>query len=242
MPSWWHFCKSVASTSRCPKASGRAKRSRLARRLRCLRPLPWATTALQASQVSSFRRVHAAQRARANLRTTSSSPANRAFVTRVGVGRCPTSCCSASSGGQSTCGPSASAPLFDIPAGRHRISLSLHSYNAFQNELGTIRKVLSSPTIAKSRTRSWLFAQKLVTAALLLFGLRARWGRGSMSSDLDQMAWPLISFAAQSSSPPGGSCMLLSLQLGMDPASLSASEGDARMRQRVPRALGTRPD
>ena len=68
------------------------------------------------------------------------------------VGRCPTSCCSASSGGQSTCGPSASAPLFDIPAGRHRISLSLHSYNAFQNELGTIRKVLSSPTIAKSRT------------------------------------------------------------------------------------------
>ena len=152
MPSWWHFCKSVASTSRCPKASGRAKRSRLARRLRCLRPLPWATTALQASQVSSFRRVHAAQRARAILRTTPSSRANRAFVTRVGVGRCPTSCCSASSGGQSTCGPSASAPLFDIPAGRHRISLSLHSYNAFQNELGTIRKVLSSPTIAKSRT------------------------------------------------------------------------------------------
>ena len=39
-----------------------------------------------------------------------------------------------------------------------------------------------------------------------------------------------------------GSCMSLSLQLGMDPASLSGFDGDARMRKRVPCALGPRPD
>ena len=39
-----------------------------------------------------------------------------------------------------------------------------------------------------------------------------------------------------------GSCMSLSLQLGMDPASLFACDGDARMRQLVPCALGPRPD
>ena len=44
---------------------------------------------------------------------------------------------------------------------------------------------------------------ELVTngAAPALLGIDARWGRGSIVSDLDQMSWPLISTAAQSSSP-----------------------------------------
>ena len=39
-----------------------------------------------------------------------------------------------------------------------------------------------------------------------LLAIDARWGRGSMSSDLDQMARRLISTAAQSSSPLAAAC------------------------------------
>ena len=39
-----------------------------------------------------------------------------------------------------------------------------------------------------------------------LLGIDARWGRGSIGSDLDQMAWPLISTAAQSSALLAATC------------------------------------
>ena len=64
---------------------------------------------------------------------------------------------------------------------------------------------LSGDGKSASNVTPWL---EVVTygAVALLYGLRARWVRSLFYNMADSMAWPLISTAAQSSSPPAATC------------------------------------
>ena len=99
--------------------------------------------------------------------------------------------------------------------------------------------LLSTHALTSSQFRGWQVIHFIDNVGPLC-GMHKGYTHASRDLDSARHVGRSISRTAIILSTGGN--MSHSRQLGMDPASLSASEGDARMRQRVPRALDPRPD